>query len=49
MVGASAVSIGTGNFINPSLATDINEDIEKWLLDHNYTSIKEIVGIAVQG
>ncbi len=44
LAGASAVSIGTGNFINPRAATDVSEGIENYLLRKAYKDIGEIVG-----
>lgn len=47
MVGASAVSIGTGNFINPSTAVKIIEDLKIYLVKNDITNIDELVGAAV--
>lgn len=46
MVGASAVSIGTGNFVYPNIAEDVNRGIEAYLINNNMT-LDELVGIAV--
>lgn len=47
LVGASAVSIGTGNFVNPSLAQEIAQGLEKYLLEQGLLSIHDLVGAAV--
>lgn len=45
MAGASAVQIGTGNFVNPKAAIDVAEGIKKYLIDNKLESIKSITGI----
>ncbi|MGI6421770.1 MAG: dihydroorotate dehydrogenase [Syntrophomonadaceae bacterium] len=47
MVGASAVSIGTGNFVNPSLAQEIAQGLENYLMEQGLSNIQELVGVAV--
>lgn len=47
MVGASAISIGTGNFVHPTIAVDIIEGIKDYLIE-NELPLKELIGIAVQ-
>ncbi|MGE4357744.1 MAG: dihydroorotate dehydrogenase, partial [Candidatus Omnitrophota bacterium] len=42
--GATCVSIGTGNFINPEITKDILRGIEEYLRKHKLSSIKEIRG-----
>lgn len=44
--GASALSIGTAFFSNPLVHRDILIQIEEYLKKNNYTSIKEIIGLA---
>jgi len=46
MAGAKAVSIGTGNFVNPCLALELLEGIEKYMQEQGFSSIQELVGIA---
>jgi dihydroorotate dehydrogenase (NAD+) catalytic subunit len=48
MAGAQAVSIGTGLFVNPALATEITAGIRDYLLEHNITGILDLVGAAHQ-
>lgn len=44
MAGATAVSIGTGNFVNPCIAADIVEGIKNYMLEHNISRLDEIRG-----
>jgi len=44
IAGASAVQIGTGNFINPKATIHVLEGIEKYLLLHNLNSIHDLIG-----
>ncbi|PKM78561.1 MAG: dihydroorotate dehydrogenase [Firmicutes bacterium HGW-Firmicutes-15] len=48
MVGAAAVSIGTGNFVNPQMAGDILAELYYYMQENDMKSLNEIVGIAVQ-
>ena len=45
MAGATAVEIGTANFIDPSVSGKIVDGINQWLDDHNIENINDIVGI----
>lgn len=45
MAGASAVQIGTVNFINPMAGKEIIEEIESFLKEQGIKDINEIVGI----
>jgi len=44
LAGASAVAVGTANFINPKASVEIIQGIKKYLRKHNLKSIKEIIG-----
>jgi dihydroorotate dehydrogenase (NAD+) catalytic subunit len=44
IAGASAVAVGTANFIEPGCAVKIIEGIKKYCIRHNITNIKELVG-----
>lgn len=46
MVGASAVSLGTGMFANPRLPVEIKEGLKKYCVENNIDNISEIVGAA---
>lgn len=45
--GASAVAVGTGNLVTPMLTMELIDGINDWLDNHNYTSLKDIIGIAL--
>lgn len=44
LAGASAIQIGTANFIDPQATVKIIDGINDYLNRHNYQSIREIVG-----
>jgi dihydroorotate dehydrogenase (NAD+) catalytic subunit len=44
LAGASAVQVGTANFIDPTVTIKILEGIEQYLIENNYKSISEITG-----
>lgn len=48
MAGASAISIGTGNFVNPRAALDILLGIQDYMQSHRIERISDLVGAAVQ-
>jgi len=48
LVGASAVSIGTANFVNPCSAHDIIQGLRQYFRDNNLKSMEELRGAAVQ-
>lgn len=44
LAGASAIQVGTGNFVNPKAAVDIAEGISKYLSANKIKSVKDLVG-----
>lgn len=44
VVGATAVQIGTANFMTPSAAQTIAEEMEAYLIENRIGSVKEIIG-----
>lgn len=44
LAGASAIQIGTANFIDPTVSVKVLEGIEEYLIRHNYSDINQIVG-----
>jgi len=44
IAGASAIQVGTANFVNPRATTDILDGIEKFLIDRNIENISELIG-----
>lgn len=45
MAGATAIQVGTANFINPRASIEIIEGMEKWMIENNVKSLDEIRGI----
>ena len=44
MCGASAVQIGTANFIDPAVTIKVRDGINDWLDSHHIGSVSEIIG-----
>ncbi len=44
LVGASAVQVGTANFLNPRVTMDIIQDLSAYMDRHKINNIKEIIG-----
>lgn len=44
LAGASAIEIGTANFIDPAITVKVSEGISDYLDRHGFTSVKEIIG-----
>ncbi len=44
MVGATAVEVGTANFLDPTVTIKIRDGINLWLDNHGCTSVSEIIG-----
>ncbi len=45
LVGASAVSVGTANFYNPTVTMDIVDGIEAYMKQNHFASVQDMVGI----
>lgn len=45
LAGASAVSVGTANFFNPTATVEIVEGIETYMQKYGFESVKEMTGI----
>lgn len=45
LAGASAVEVGTANFINPNICNEIIDGLSDYLNRHNILNIKDIVGL----
>ena len=45
LAGASAIEIGTANFLDPAISVKVAEGINEYLDRHGFASVKEIVGI----
>ena len=44
MAGATAIVIGTANFIDPQVTMKVRDGINEWLDSHGCKSVKEIIG-----
>ncbi|MDR1701835.1 MAG: dihydroorotate dehydrogenase [Sporomusaceae bacterium] len=44
LAGASAVAVGTANFVNPSAAAEIAAGIEEYLVEQGLSKVSELVG-----
>ena len=44
LAGATAVQIGTANFVDPSITMKVIDFIEDFLVRHNMKSVKELIG-----
>ena len=45
MVGATAIEVGTANFLDPTVTVKIIDGINAWLDSHGCSSVKEIIGV----
>ena len=45
MVGATAIEVGTANFLDPTVTVRIIDGINAWLDSHGCSSVKEIIGV----
>ena len=48
LAGASAIQIGTANFIDPSISEKVIDGIAEYLQRHNFNSVQEIIGALEQ-
>ncbi|MGM9705351.1 MAG: dihydroorotate dehydrogenase [Prevotella sp.] len=44
MAGATAIEIGTANFLDPQITIKVRDGINEWLDKHGCTSVNEIIG-----
>ena len=44
MAGATAIEIGTANFLDPSVTIKVRDGINDWLDKHGCSSVSEIIG-----
>ena len=44
LAGATAIQIGTANFIDPTVTLKVAEGINDYLDRHGYQSVREIIG-----
>ena len=48
LAGASAIQIGTANFIDPSISEKVVDGIADYLQRHNFSSVQDIIGALEQ-
>ena len=46
MAGATAIEIGTANFVDPAVTIKVRDGINDWLDQHGCHSVTEIIGAA---
>lgn len=46
LAGATAIEIGTANFIDPAVTVKVANGIKDYLIRHNISDVKELVGLA---
>lgn len=44
MAGATAIEIGTANFLDPSVTIKVRDGLNDWLNAHGCESVDEIIG-----
>ena len=49
LAGASAIAVGTANFVNPAIAETISLDILEYMDRHNIKKIQDMIGLALPG
>ncbi len=45
MAGATAIEIGTANFLDPAITVKVKDGINEWLDAHGCSSVQEIIGV----
>lgn len=45
MAGATAIEIGTANFLDPAITVKVRDGINQWLDNHGCKNIREIIGV----
>ena len=44
IAGASAIEIGTANFLDPTVSVKVVQGVDEYLEKHGFASVKEIIG-----
>ncbi len=44
LAGATAIQVGTANFVNPAATTDIVAGLERYCREQNVSSVREVIG-----
>lgn len=45
IAGATAIEIGTANFLDPAITVKVKDGINEWLDSHGCSSVQEIIGV----
>lgn len=45
MAGATAIEIGTANFLDPAITIKVRDNMNAWLDSHGCTSVQDIIGV----
>ena len=45
MAGATAIEVGTANFLDPAITLKIRDGISQWLDRHHYSDLHDIIGV----
>ena len=45
MCGATAIEIGTANFVDPAITKKVKDGMNTWLDSHGCTSVRDIIGV----
>ena len=45
MAGATAIEIGTANFLDPAVSIKVRDGIDEWLDAHGCQSVEDIIGV----
>ena len=49
LAGATAVQVGTANFVNPHAAVDVVAGLSQWMAERNVATVRELVGALQAG
>lgn len=47
LAGASAIEVGTANYVNPSIGVTIVDEIERYCVDNGFSAMKELTGALI--
>lgn len=48
MAGASAISLGTANFVNPRISSEVAVGLREYMISNRVEKVSDLVGVAVQ-
>jgi dihydroorotate dehydrogenase (NAD+) catalytic subunit len=47
--GASAVSVGTGGFVDPFATETLRDGLAAWLVEHGHAAVRDLIGTVISG